>query len=305
MALDTNDLLIFAQVADAGSFSAAAERSGQPKSTLSRRIAALEAQLGERLFTRSTRRLSMTEFGSGILEHARRLQDEAEAVAAYAQYRQAVPRGRLRVTLPSDFAEWILGPLILQFSAAYPEVKLELDLSSRRVDLIGEQFDLAIRMANRLPDDATLVARRLFDLHNGLYASPAYLAHFGTPTTPEDLHQHKALQLVGGTGETQRWQLTRLATKARHDKESWEGLPEGPLAANSIALLRLLATHGLGIAGLSERYAADLLAEGRLVRVLPDWHLPSVTAWAVMPGRRLIPARTRAFLDVVQTALAA
>jgi DNA-binding transcriptional LysR family regulator len=305
MPLDTNDLLIFAQVADAGSFSAAAERSGQPKSTLSRRIAALEAQLGERLFTRSTRHLAITEFGSGILEHARRLQDEAEAVAAYAQYRQAVPRGRLRVTLPSDFAEWILGPLILQFSAAYPEVKLELDLSSRRVDLIGEQFDLAIRMANRLPDDATLVARRLFDLHNGLYASPAYLAHFGTPATPEDLHQHKALQLVGGTGEIQRWQLTRLATKARHAKEFWEGLPEGPLAANSIALLRLLATHGLGIAGLSERYAADLLAEGRLVRVLPDWHLPSVTAWAVMPGRRLIPARTRAFLDVVQTALAA
>lgn len=295
--LDTNDLLLFAQVAEAGSFSGAAGRSGQPKSTLSRRIAALEAQLGERLFTRSTRHLTITEFGKGILEHARRLQEEAEAVAAYAQYRQAVPRGRLRVTLPSDFAEWILGPLILQFSAAYPEVKLELDLSSRRVDIVSEQFDLAIRMANRLPDDATLVARKLFELHNGLYASPAYLAHFGTPATPEDLHAHKALQLVGGTGDTQRWQLT-------HAKEHWEGLPEGPLAANSIALLRLMATHGMGIAGLSERYAVDLLAEGRLVRVLPEWHLPSVTAWAVMPGRRLIPARTRAFLDVLQTALA-
>lgn len=298
MMLDTNDLLLFAQVAEAGSFSGAAERSGYPKSTLSRRIATLEAQLGERLFARSTRHLTITEFGRGILEHARRLQEEAEAVAAYAQYRQAVPRGRLRVTLPSDFAEWILGPLILQFSAAYPEVKLELDLSARRVDIVGEQFDLAIRMANRLPDDATLVARRLFDLHNGLYASPAYLAHFGTPATPEDLHRHKALQLVGGTGDTQRWQLT-------HGREHWEGLPEGPLAANSVALLRLLATHGLGIAGLSERYAADLLAEGRLVRVLPEWHLPSVTAWAVMPGRRLIPTRTRAFLEVLQTALAA
>lgn len=298
MTLDTNDLLLFAQVAEAGSFSGAAERSGQPKSTLSRRIAALETQLGERLFTRSTRHLTITEFGKGILEHAQRLQEEAEAVAAYAQYRQAVPRGRLRVTLPADFAEWILGPLILQFSAAYPEVKLELDLSARRVDIVSEQFDLAIRMANRLPDDATLVARRLFDLHNGLYASPAYLAHFGTPETPEDLHRHKALQLIGGTGDIQRWQLIR-------GREHWEGLPAGPLAANSVALLRLMATHGLGVAGLSERYAMDLLADGRLVRVLPEWHLPSVTAWAVMPGRRLIPARTRAFLEVLQTALVA
>lgn len=295
--LDTNDLLLFAQIAEAGSFSAAACRCDIPKATLSRRIAALEGILGERLFLRTTRHLTITEFGSGILEHARRLQEEAEAITAYAQYRQAAPRGRLRVTMPSDFAEWILGPLILQFTAECPEVKLELDLSPRRVDLIGEQFDLAIRLAVQLPDDATLVARRLLDMHGGLYASPAYLDRFGRPNHPDALHQHTALQLIGSDGNTQSWHLQHS------DKTHWNGLPKGPLAANSVALLRNLAMHGLGIAGLSERYAADLLAEGRLVRVLPEWHLPSITAWAVMPGRRLIPARTRAFLDVMQTAL--
>ena len=296
MDLDANDLLLFARVAEAGSFSAAAERAGLPKSTLSRRIAALEARLGERLLTRSTRRLQVTEFGGDILEHARRLLEEAEAVSAFAQHRQTAPRGRLRVSLPPDFAEWLLVPLFMQFAASYPEVKLELDLSPRRVDLLGEQFDLALRVAARLPDDATLVARRLFDLHSGLYASPAYLQRYGTPQTPQDLLQHTALQLIASNGEPQRWQLE--SGQAR-----WEGLPAGPLAANSVNLLRLLASHGLGIAALAERFAADAVEQGLLQRVLPGWRLPSMTVWAVMPGRRLMPLRTRVFLDAMTQAL--
>jgi len=291
--LDANDLLLFARVMEAGSFTRAAERANLPKSTVSRRIAALESRLGERLLTRSTRHLALTEFGQGILEHARRLQEEADAVSAYAQHRQAAPRGRLRVSMPSDFSEWVFGPLFLQFAASYPEVKLELDLSARRVDLIGEQFDLAIRVANRLPDDATLVARRLFDLNSGLYASPAYLRHFGIPTCPDELLRHTALQLIASTGEPQRWLL-------HNSNNIWENLPAGPLAANSVSLLRLLACHGLGIAGLSHRFVANSVADGLLVRVLPDWELPSMTVWAVMPGRRLIPARTRVFIDALQ-----
>ncbi|GAB2896381.1 LysR family transcriptional regulator [Uliginosibacterium flavum] len=297
MNLDANDLLLFARIMDAGSFSLAAERAGLPKSTVSRRITALEARLGERLLTRSTRRLALTEFGTEILEHARRLQEEAEAVAAYAQHRQAAVRGRLRVSMPADFGEWILGPLFLQFAASYPEVKLELDLSPRRVDLIGEQFDLALRVAARLPDDTTLVARRLCDLCSGLYASPAYLRQFGTPQHPDELMRHTALQIIGSSGEAQRWRLSK-------GKDVWEDLPAGPLAANSVSLLRLLATHGLGIAGLSEGFVASAVADGLLVRVLPEWQLPIMTVWAVMPGRRLIPARTRVFLAALESVLA-
>ena len=296
MTPDANDLLLFARIVDAGSLSAAATRYGLPKSTLSRRLSALELQLGERLLTRSTRQLLLTEFGLGILEHARRLQEEAEAVGDIAQQRQAMPRGRLRVSMPPNFEEWIAAPLFLQFASNYPNVKLELDLSPRRVDVIGEQYDLALRVADRLPDDASLVARKIVALTSALFASPAYLQRFGTPTSPAELLNHTALQLLTSSGEAQRWRLTRK-------DETWDGLPPGPLAANSVALLRDLATHGLGIVGLSTRIAASAVADGLLLPVLPDWQLPTTTVWAVMPSRRLIPARTRVFLEALQHVL--
>lgn len=166
MSLDANDLILFARVMDAGSFSRAAERSGLPKSTLSRRITLLESELGERLLTRSTRRLAITEFGERMLDHARRLLEETEAASAMAQHRQGIPRGVLRVSLPPDFVELDLAPLLLEFAANYPEVRLESDLSPRRVGLIAERFDLAVRIADRLPDDSTLVARNLCELQN-------------------------------------------------------------------------------------------------------------------------------------------
>lgn len=298
VSLDANDLAIFARVIEAGSFSRAAERLGVPKSTLSRRMASLEATLGERLLTRSTRRLAITEFGEGILEHARRLLEEAEAAQALAQHRQAAPRGTLRVSLPPDFLELDLVPFLLRFAASYPEVRLELDLSPRRVDLIAERFDLAVRVAAQLPDDATLVARHLTTLLTGLYASPAYLARAGDPRTPADLLGHTGLRLITSSGEAQPWRLARGA-------ERWEGLPSGPLAANSVGLQRTLATHGMGIAALSERFALPLVEQGLLRRVLPEWQLPAMTAWCVTPGRRLLPARTSAFIEMLRGALAA
>jgi DNA-binding transcriptional LysR family regulator len=297
MSLDANDLILFAHVMESGSFSRAAERTGLPKSTLSRRITALEAKLGERLLTRSTRRLAITEFGERILDHARRLLEETEAASAMALHRQATPRGVLRVSMPPDFRELDLTPLLLEFAASYPEVRLELDLSPRRVDLLAERFDLAVRAAARLPDDGTLVARKLCDMPNGLYASPAYLKRYGTPASPDDLLDHVGLRLIGGNGEALPWHLTR-------GSETWEGLPNGPLAANSPGLQRDLAAHGMGIVALDERFAASLLAQGILQRVLPDWCLPTVTLWCVTPGRRLLPARTTAFIELLRKVLA-
>lgn len=296
MSLDANDLLLFALIMETGSFARAAERAGLPRSTLSRRLSALEAKLGERLLTRSTRRLTITEFGERILEHARHLLEETEAATAIAQHRQATPRGVLRVSMPPDFVEFDLTRLFLQYAAAYPEVRLELDLSPRRVDLQAERFDIAIRAASRLPDDNALVARQLCQLHNGLYASPAYLARYGEPATPTDLEKHVGLALIGGNGEAVPWRLTR-------GDETWEGTPNGPLAANSPTLQRDLATHGMGIVGLTDRFAEKELAQGLLKRVLPDWQLPGVTLWCVTPGRRLLPARTTAFIDLLSSVL--
>jgi len=297
MSLDANDLILFAHIMEAGSFSKAAERSGLPKSTLSRRITALEAKLGERLLTRSTRRLAITEFGERILDHAKRLLEETEAASAMALHRQGKPRGVLRVSMPPDFRELDLTPLLLQYAASYPEVRLELDLSPRRVDLLAERFDLAVRAASRLPDDGTLVARKLCEMANGLYASPAYLKRYGIPASPPDLLDHIGLRLIGGNGEAQPWRLARGA-------ETWEGLPNGPLAVNSPGLQRDLAAHGMGIVALDERFAEKMLEQGLLQRVLPEWCLPTVTLWCVTPGRRLLPARTAAFIELLRNSLA-
>jgi len=297
MSLDANDLILFAHIMDAGSFSKAAERTGLPKSTLSRRITALESKLGERLLTRSTRHLAITEFGERILDHARRLLEETEAASAMALHRQGTPRGVLRVSMPPDFRELDLTPLLLQYAASYPEVRLELDLSPRRVDLLAERFDLAVRAASRLPDDGTLVARKLCEMPNGLYASPAYLKRYGMPASPPELLDHVGLRLIGGNGEPLPWRLSR-------GEETWEGLPNGPLAVNSPSLQRDLAAHGMGIVALDQRFAGKMLEQGLLQRVLPDWCLPTVTLWCVTPGRRLIPARTTAFIEMLRNALA-
>jgi DNA-binding transcriptional LysR family regulator len=289
--VEANDLLLFARVVDEGSFSRAGERLGLPKSTVSRRLAALEADLGERLLLRTTRKLTVTDFGHSVLEHARHVLDEVEAATSLAQHRQVEPSGRLRVSMPSDFANGVLGPLMADFIAKYPAVSLEVDLSPRRVDLIGENFDLAIRMGE-LTDDASLAARPLASFSNGLYASPAYLARRGNPPEPEALMEHDALHLLTRSGDILPWVLTR-------DEQRWEGVPPTRARANSPELLTRLACAGAGIATVADHFAEPYIRSGELMPVLVDWYLPSVPAWAVFPGRRLMPARTRVFLDAM------
>ncbi|APR04643.1 LysR family transcriptional regulator [Thauera chlorobenzoica] len=294
--IDPNDLLIFARVVDDGSFTAAAERLGLPKSTVSRRLSQLEEHLGERLLLRTTRRLSITEFGRALLDHARQVETEVAAVAALAESRQAQPSGRLRVSMPSDFANLLLTDMLAAFSAMHPAVALELDLSPRRVDLLGENFDVAVRMGE-LPDDALLAARRLAEFPWGLYAAPAYLAEHGEPARPEDLHQHRALRLLARSGEAIGWTLV-------HGESRWEGVPPGRITANSPELLIHFARAGVGIAAVPDYFAEPYVRRGELQRILPHWSRPPVIAWAVFPGRRLMPAKTRAFLDMLQAALA-
>ncbi|ATE60961.1 LysR family transcriptional regulator [Thauera sinica] len=292
---EPNDLLIFARVADAGSFSRAAERLGLPKSTVSRRIALLEERVGERLMLRTTRRLTLTEFGHHLLEHAHQVAAEVDAVRALTEHRQARPRGRLRVSMPSDFANLLLTDMLAAFIAMHPDISLELDLSPRRVDLLGENFDVALRMGT-LPDDSLLAARRIAVFPHGLYAAPSYLAEHGEPLSPDDLGEHEALRLLARSGDPIPWLLQR-------GPQRWEGVPPGRTTANSPELLIRLARAGAGIAAVPEFAANPRVRRGELRRVMPDWCLPSHTAWAVFPGRRLMPAKTRAFIDMLQAAL--
>lgn len=293
--IEANDLVLFSQIVDQGSFSRAAARLGMPKSSVSRRFAGLEQALGERLLLRTTRKLTLTEFGHAVLAHARQIGDEVGAAAALAEYRQSRPSGRLRVSMPSDFANVVLVDLLAAFLALHPEVTLDIDLSPRRVDLIGENFDLALRMGD-LPDDASLVARPIGNFPAGLYAAPDYIREHGQPLTPMALSSHAMLCLASRSGEAIGWQLRR-ADEAHHIE------PRARFMANSPELLIRLARAGSGIAAAPDQYASAFCARGELVRILPDWSLPSVKGWAVFPGRRLMPAKTRAFIEMLDSGL--
>jgi DNA-binding transcriptional LysR family regulator len=292
MDLEPNDLLLFARIVEAGSFSLAARRLDLPKSTVSRRIALLEARIGERLLQRTTRRLVLTEFGESLLEHARKVAEEVEAAGALAQHRQAAPSGRLRISMPGDFANLGLTSVIARFVARYPAVSLELDLSPRRVDLVAENFDIAIRMGD-LPQDSSLNARRVSLERFGLYAAPSYIAQRGLPAHPDDLLGHDLLCILSRNGGAAPWVLQRGKTR-------WERKLNARLTANSPELLARIACSGAGIAASSDLFAMQHVKKGELVRVLPEWDLPAATGWAVFPGRRLMPAKTRAFLDMME-----
>ena len=290
-ALDPFDLMIFARVAETGSFSTAAERLGLPKSTVSRRISVLESQLGERLLQRTTRRNFLTEMGQRILIPAEQIIHEVDAVLAVAEHRQVVPSGRLRVSVPGDLAAISLAPMLTDFSKAYSEIQLELDLSPRYVDVIGDGFDLAIRIGGET-QDLQLTTRHLVDLGIGLYASPLYTSHAGEPDAPEALARHDVLVLLAD-GLPVNWVLNRDALSVHVDVSGRR------VSANSYELLFRLARSGAGITAMPDLFARPYLASGELIRILPEWRLPPAMVRAVFPSRQLMPRKTRVFIDAL------
>src|ERR1035437_1711490 len=286
--LSADDCILFATIAEQQSMVRAAEHLSIPKTTVSRRFANLEAALGQRLLIRTTRRLTLTDFGQEFLDHCRRVAEEVAAVQDFVRSQEARPHGRLRVSMPGDYARHHFSRAIATFIEAYPEIQLDLDLSSRRVDLIGERYDLAIRMGD-LENDATLVARKIDEQHFALYASPIYLALHPAPGHPDDLAHHAAVRLLSDRGNAVPWKLL-------DGKAQWEGTPPGRLTLNSPDMIQQLLLDGAGIGALPCLFAAVDVRLKRLVRVLPLWSLPAVPAWAVMPMRRYLPAKTRAFL---------
>lgn len=281
------DVVLFVAVAGAKSFSRAAKALGMPVSTLSRRIADFESKLGIQLLVRSTRQVELTEPGARYFERCQLIVDAAQA--AHAELRGQVdhPGGSLRISVTQDFALTYLTAMFADFSSRYPDVSFELDLTPRPVDLIGEGFDLAIRMGT-LPD-SQLFARRIGTSLLALYAAPAYLKRAGSPKSPADLSAHQCLRLRGPVGGQARWTLER--------GEQVESVPvKGGWAANSMRFLLELATKGLGVIAIDRALARSALDSGALVRVLPEWSPPPVPVHALTPSK-LLPARTKVFLD--------
>jgi len=287
--ISADDYLLFVAIVEQESMVRAAAHLGMPKATVSHRLSNLEAAIGQRLLLRTTRRLTLTEFGQEFLEHCRRVSEEVAATQDFVRSQEERPRGRLRVSMPVEYAKQRkIARAIATFVESYSDVQMDLDLSARRVDLIGERFDLAIRMG-KLDSDAALVARKIDEQSIGLYASPIYLALHPAPKQPDDLVRHVTLRLLSARGTAIPWKLMR-------GKDVWEGVPPGRLSLGSLDLIQQLVLEGAGIGALSDSYAQDDISQKRLVRVLPKWCLPPVPVWAVMPMRRYLPTKTRAFL---------
>jgi len=286
--ISADDCILFATIIDQESMVRAAGHLGMPKATVSRRLTNLEATLGQRLLLRTTRRLTLTEFGQEFLDHCRRVAEEVASTQDFVRSQEERPRGRLRVSMPGEYARQNFSRAFATFIEAYPEIQLDLDMTSRRVDLIGERFDLAIRMG-ALDNDSALVARKIDEQSFGLYASPIYLALHAAPKHPDDLLHHAAIRLLSTRGTAVAWKLMR-------GKAVWEDVPPGRLTLNSLDVIQRLMLDGAGIGALPDRFADEDVRLKRLVRILPEWCLPAVPAWAVMPMRRYLPAKTRIFL---------
>lgn len=298
-AASLDDLYYYAMVVKHAGFAAAGRALQVPKSRLSRHVNALEARLGVRLLQRSTRRFSVTDTGRELYSHCEAMLTEAQAALDVVEHARAEPRGRIRIACPVAIAAGMLAPVLPQFMARYPQVRVELDVSNRRVDLLAEGFDAALRVRTQPTGEDGVVMRQFAELCELLVASPAYLKQNGAPQAPDDLANHATLGF-DSQHERQTWLLTaRDGATARVDLRP-------RLVCHSFDVLLHSALAGCGIALLPESVVRSALASGDLVAVLPDWTLPQGIFHVVFPHRRgLLPA-VRAFIDfLVETMPAA
>jgi DNA-binding transcriptional LysR family regulator len=286
------DMRIFAQVLEAGSFTAAADRLGMSKQSVSRRLMQLEERLGVRLLNRSTRRLDATPLGQHYYQSALRLLGEVQQVEHDISGQAQALRGTLRLSAPLSFAMSHLGCLLTEFLQLHPQVDVEVDLSDRAVDLIGEGYDLALRIGAL--EDSSLIARRIASVERVYCASPAYLQARGVPLTPEDLAGHDCLPY--GHSRQVQWQF-RQGGKAQAIQVT------GRMRANNGELLRDAAIAGMGVTYLPTFIVGQALADGRLVNVLEEWTPPALQLSAVYPQHRQVARPVQGFVSFLRERL--
>ena len=282
------DLALFVAVAEAKSFTRAAAQLGVPTSTLSRRIAELEVSMGLRLLSRSTRQVELTEAGSlylslgeGIVAAAREAHQKVRGLAEK-------PQGTLRLSVEAEIGPRLVAPVIAEYLELYPDVRIDLDLSPRRVDLLAEGFNLALRIG-RLPDSG-LTVRRLAMLSASLYASPSYVKRCGEPEHPTDLLGHARIHLLH-KGDNGEWHLMK-------GNETIEVQSNSILSANNMTMIRHLARLGIGIAVVDDLMASADVERGLLQTVLPGWTLSPMPI-SILTPTRLLAAKTRSFVNLL------
>jgi DNA-binding transcriptional LysR family regulator len=286
---DLNSLTIFAKVVEANSFSEAARRLSMPTSTISRRIAELESQLGVRLLERSTRSLRLTDVGSEVLEHAQRSAELSDAVEGVVSNLLSNVSGRLRLSTPPSISDSLVVPLVGGFQASYPNVRVSIFVTERYVDHIAEGIDLVFRFGAL--KDSTLIARRILTYRHQLVASPAYLEKCKPLKTPQDLLRHQLLAFSHWRPENS-WSFAHANGK---DKETLTFDPH--LSMNDYDGLAHALLAGAGIGELPPLVQPELMRDGRLVEVMPKWRFDALNLSLVHLGNRYIPRPVRIFKE--------
>ncbi|HEX6763893.1 MAG TPA: LysR substrate-binding domain-containing protein [Polyangiaceae bacterium] len=283
--MDLNEVLVFARVVHAGSFTAAAKELGMPKSTVSRKVSELEERLNARLLQRTTRKLSLTDVGRTYYDYAVRIVGELEEAERAVSSLEEKPRGPLRVTVPSNAS--YLGPIVSEYLKRYPDVRLELLCTGRTVDLVEERFDVGMRAGTLA--DSTLIAKSIQSAKWFLVATPGYLKKRGRPRSPDDLKKHDCLLF----GVTQGGSVVRL--------EGAEGTVDVPVSArvlvNEVDVVYEATMAGLGIAVLPAYRCVEDLRAGRLECVLRPWNIPPTPFHVVYPSSRHISAKVKSFVE--------
>lgn len=285
---DWNDWYLFNCVAQLGSFSRAAERLQLPKSTVSTALTRLEGKLGTRLLERSTRHLRLTEAGFHLLEEISPLFARLEDVADHLQGQAEAPlRGTLRIAAPYEFASLHLSPVLCDIMLAHPDLHIEVDVVSNQTDPLGSGHDLSFVMTSQPLPDSSQLGKRLYTLQQGLFAAPALLAERSRPQHPSELQDWPLL----GAASALPWVF-------QHADGSHYALQQALHLQTANAGLRLQAAiAGRGACLVSRNFAAQAIASGQLQAVLPNWKLPALKTYALVPNRSLLPTKTRLLLD--------
>lgn len=287
---DLNDMRYFAEVVERGSFVGAARALDLPTSRLSRRIGRLEAELGVRLLNRTTRKLSLTLAGEHYVRHCIAVREAADQ--AYAEISQIVaePRGPLRVSCPVTLAHAVIGPLIPDYLKRYPQVRLDLEVSNRVVDLVSERVDVALRVRHSLDDSGSAIIKRLGFSRGWLVASPELLRRVGRPEQPADLERFDAAGMSAQAGKVH---LSLAGPQGAHQRVDCGAV----CIVDDLLTLRYAIVGGIGIGVMPDYMCCEDIAQGRLEHVLPEWSLPSGIVHAAYLSRRGMSPAVRSFLD--------
>jgi DNA-binding transcriptional LysR family regulator len=286
---DFEGLAMFAKVAEERSFAGASKAMGVSVATVSRAVTRLEERLGGRLFNRTSRRLALTDYGRALAERASKIYAEAEEAEDIAREASSRPRGLVKLSAPLSFGTRWVAPLLPEFFRRYPDVVVDLHLTDAHIDLIGEGFDAAIRIA--VMEDSSLVARLIVPVRRFVVVSPTYIARYGRPQHPHDLGAHRCLSYLN-RAKRDIWRFTHRKTG-----EECRITPTGPLRGTTIEALLPTVLEGLAITELPEFAATQYFREKQLEPILTNWRLPEGGMYFVTPTARARPAKVSALAD--------